>query len=132
VLAGAGLVLALVRLAGPRGAGRPGLFPRTFLLAFVPALVVGGWVLLAAQPDANWFRDHVREWSDDIGVGSVVDDLATMATVLALGLGVTLGLCADRVGPRVVEAAKPTAEEDAAPADAAVDDGELVHSGPAG
>ena len=48
-------------------AGRSGGVPRisagVFLIGFLPVLVVGGWVLLAGQPDANWFQRHVDSWS---------------------------------------------------------------------
>src|SRR4051794_15036331 len=72
VVAGAGLVLALSQLRG-RGGHPPGML----LLAFVPVLVVAGWVLLAQQPHGNWFRSHVLSWSGDIGVRDVVRDAGT-------------------------------------------------------
>jgi hypothetical protein len=87
LIAAAGLVLALAQLRG-RG-GHP---PAMFLLAFVPVLVVAGWVVLAAQPHANWFRGHVLAWSGDIHVDSVVKDLAEYVAVLAFGLGLVFGL----------------------------------------
>ena len=54
-------------------------------------LVVGGWVLLAMQPDANWFRAHVLSWSGDLGIRDVVRDVGTWIGVLAFGIGYTLG-----------------------------------------
>ena len=87
IVAGAGLVLAVTQLRG-RGGNPPG----TFLLAFVPVLIVAGWVLLAKQPHPNWFRSHVLSWSGDIGVRDVVQSLATWLGVLAMGIGFVFGV----------------------------------------
>src|SRR5690348_8754666 len=65
IVAGAGLLLAAAQLRGRDGDPAMGV-------AFLVALVAGGWVLLFAQPDPNWFRDHVRAWSADIGIADVV------------------------------------------------------------
>src|SRR5918997_6352170 len=55
LLAGAGLVMALSQLLGGWTKwGWPRLTVTVFLLGFLPALVVGGLVLLAAQPDGGW------------------------------------------------------------------------------
>jgi hypothetical protein len=86
-VAGAGLVLAATQLRG-RG-GNP---PATFLTAFLPVLIVAGWVLVALQPHANWFRDHVLAWSGDMGIGDVVRDVGTWLGVLALGIGFAFGV----------------------------------------
>jgi hypothetical protein len=106
IVAGAGLVLAVSQLRG-RGGNPPGML----LVAFLPVLIVAGWVLLAMQPDANWFRDHVVSWSSDIGVLDVVRDLGTWLGVLALGIGFTFGLCLEPLGMRRRRAvAEPTPE----------------------
>ena len=63
VVAGCGLLLGLAQLRG--SGGNP---PVTLLFVFVPVLVCAGWVILYAQPHANWFRNHVSAWSGDIGV----------------------------------------------------------------
>jgi hypothetical protein len=133
VLAGAALVFALMRLVGPRGMGRLAPSPPTFLVAFLPVLVAAGWVLVAAQPHGNWFRGHVREWSGDIGISGVVDDLSGVATVLAFGIGLTFGFCFDRVVARVSAPAEPAPPVEAAPPTAETRpldrDRELVRSG---
>ncbi len=64
----------------------------SFLLAFLPVLVAAGWVILAAQPEANWIRDHVVEWSGDLHIDHAVANLAEHVAVLAFGLGVIFGL----------------------------------------
>jgi len=86
VVAGAGLVLALSQLRG-QGGNPPG----TFLLAFLPVLVVAGWVLVGMQPHPNWFRSHVLSWSGDIGVRNVMADVSMWLGVLALGIGFVFG-----------------------------------------
>jgi hypothetical protein len=87
VVAGAGLVVGLAQMRG-----RTGNPPLMFLLAFLPVLIAAGWVLIAMQPDPNWFRAHVLSWSGDIGIGDLVKDLGTWLGVLAFGIGYTLGL----------------------------------------
>jgi hypothetical protein len=106
VLVAAGLALALARLpdTGVRTLV-PSLY--TFAFGFVPALIAAGWVIVATQPHGNWFRRHVLSWSGDIGVTRVVRDLEPFAIVLALGVGVVLGLVFQRRA--VVEALPQTA-----------------------
>ena len=87
LIAAGGLILGLAQLRG-RG-GNP---PAMFLIAFLPVLVAAGWVVLAAQPHGNWFRDHVLAWSGNIGIRNVVKDLTEYVSVLAFGVGVVFGL----------------------------------------
>ena len=77
IVAGAGLVVGMSQLRG-----RDGHPPATFTMAFLPVLIVAGWVLLAMQPDGNWFRGHVLAWSGDIHVRGIVEDLGTSAADL--------------------------------------------------
>jgi hypothetical protein len=86
IVAAAGAVLALTQLRG-----RDGHPLAMFVFVFLPVLIVAGWVLLAMQPDGNWFRDHVLAWSGHLGVRDVVVSLGTWAGVLAFGIGYTLG-----------------------------------------
>ena len=72
--------------------GRDGKPTASFLLAFLPVLVAAGWVILAAQPEANWIRDHVLSWSDDLGIGHGVHNLGERVAVVAFGLGVVFGV----------------------------------------
>src|SRR5205823_3678698 len=80
--AGCGLLPGLGQL---RGAG--GNPPAMFLLGFLPVLICAGWIIVAAEPHGNWFRNHVTAWSSDIGVFHVVRDIATFNGVLAFGIG---------------------------------------------
>lgn len=87
VIAGAGLLFGIAQLRG-RG-GNP---PAMFLLSFLPVLIAGGWVVLAMQPHGNWFRDHVRAWSGDIGIMDVVHYVGLQVGVVAFAIGLTFGL----------------------------------------
>jgi len=86
IVIGCGLLLGLAQLRG--SGGNP---PARLLLNFLPVLVCAGWVLVYAEPHANWFRDHVSRWSGDIGIGSVVHDIATFNGVLAFAIGLVFG-----------------------------------------
>ena len=100
LLAAAGLTMALSQLLGGWTKwGWPRLSVNVFLIAFVPTLIVVGWVLLSRQPNANWFRDHVLSWSGDISIGGLVGDLGEYASVLAFGLGLVFGFTFDTSGP---------------------------------
>jgi hypothetical protein len=112
IVAAAGIVVAVSQLRG-RGGNPPG----TLLTAFVPVLVVAGWVLLAMQPHANWFRDHVLSWSGNMGVLDVVHDLATWLGVLAFGIGFTFGVSLEP-GLAFSRRRKPVAEPARTPAPA--------------
>jgi hypothetical protein len=100
LIAGAGLVMAASQIVGGWTKwGWPRLSLNVFLIAFVPVLVAAGWVLVAAQPDANWFRDHVNNWSSDIGIGGLVSDFIEYVSVLAFGIGLVFGFTFDTSGP---------------------------------
>jgi hypothetical protein len=96
IIAGAGLTMALSQLVGGWTKwGWPRVSVAVFLIGFLPTLVAAGWVLLAAQPDANWLQRHVAAWSRDIGVRGLVDDLREYLAVLAFGLGLVFGFTFD-------------------------------------
>jgi hypothetical protein len=101
ILAGAGLTMAVSQLAGGWTKwGVPRVSAGVFLIAFLPVLVVAGWVLLAGQPDSNWFQRHVDAWSGSIAIDGPVHDLRSVLAVLAFGLGLVFGLTFDTTGPR--------------------------------
>jgi hypothetical protein len=100
LIAAAGLTMALSQiLGGWTKWGWPRLSLNVFLLAFIPVLLAAGWVLIATQPDANWFRDHVRGWSNDVSVQGLVADLGEYVAVLAFGIGLVFGFTFDTSGP---------------------------------
>jgi hypothetical protein len=99
LIAAAGLSMALSQLFGGWTKwGLPRLSINVFLLAFIPVLVAAGWVVLATQPDPNWFRDHIRDWSSDISISGLVHDLGEYVSVLAFGIGLVFGFCFDTSG----------------------------------
>jgi hypothetical protein len=100
LIAGAGLVMAASQLLGGWTKwGWPRLSLNVFLIGFLPVLVAAGWVLLAHQPDPNWFRDHVNSWSNDIGIDGLVKDLTEYVAVLSFGIGLVFGFTFDTSGP---------------------------------
>jgi hypothetical protein len=109
ILAGAGLVMALSQLLGGWTKwGRPSISPMVFLLAFVPALIAVGWIVVFHQPHGNWFRSHVVGWSGDIGIDGFVKDMGgELLTMLSFGLGLVFGFCLDTKRARRPAAAAP-------------------------
>jgi hypothetical protein len=100
LIAAAGLVMAFSQiLGGWTKWGWPRLSLNVFLIAFVPVLIAAGWVVIAHQPDSNWFRAHVLNWSDDIGILGLVRDLTEYVAVLAFGVGLVFGFTFDTSGP---------------------------------
>jgi hypothetical protein len=101
LLAAAGLTMALAQLFGGWTKwGWPTMSAPVFLLAFLPVLIVGGWIIVANQPHPNWFRNHVSAWSGDIGVRSFVSEMIRYASVIAFAIGLSFGLTFDTTGPR--------------------------------
>jgi len=107
LMAVAGVLIGLSQLHG-----RDGNPTASFLLVFLPVLVAAGWVILAAQPQGNWIRDHILSWSGDMRIDHAVHNLGEHVAVLAFGLGVVFGLTFEprmvRRGPKKADVA-PTA-----------------------
>jgi hypothetical protein len=106
LLAGAGLVFTLGMALSRMARGRP-LVSVPVLVGLIGALVVVAWVGAAQQPQSNWFGNHVDSWSDDIGIGSLVDALGTYVGVLAFGLGALLGWAWEPTREQVVRVGVP-------------------------
>jgi hypothetical protein len=105
IVAGAGLVLALSQLLGGWTKwGMPRLSRPVFRFAFLPTLIVVGWILLFHEPSKTWISEHIVSWSGDFRIDGVVNDLGAMLPALALGLGLVFGLSFDTAGPRRYEA----------------------------
>jgi hypothetical protein len=100
LIAAAGLLMAFSQIVGGWTKwGLPRLSLNVFLIAFLPVLVAAGWVVIAHQPDSNWFRSHVLDWSSDIGILGLVRDLTEYVAVLAFGVGLVFGFTFDTSGP---------------------------------
>lgn len=109
IVAGAGLALALSQLIGGWTKGlRMRVSPGTFTIAFLPTLIVVGWILMATQPRNGWYQGTFARWTSDIGMTGLVHDLALWHGVLAFGFGLVLGLSLDTVPVAVpdIEAAR--------------------------
>jgi hypothetical protein len=101
LVAAGGLALGLSQLFGGWTKwGMPVLSPGVFFLAFVPAALAVGWILLATQPEGGWQQERLANWSDDIGILGFVQDMGAFAPALALGLGLLLAFSFDTTGPR--------------------------------
>ncbi len=101
LLAAAGFVIALSQLLGGWTKwGWPRISGSVLLLGFLPVLIVVGWLVLAYQPEPNWFQRHVEAWSDDLGVVRLIRDLSSALAVSVFGLGLFFGLTFDTTGPR--------------------------------
>jgi hypothetical protein len=120
IIAAAGLTMALSQLLGGWTKwGLPRLSANVFLLAFIPTLIAAGWVVVGHQPNPNWARNHVMDWSGDIGITGLVHDLAEYVSVLAFGIGLVFGFCFDTSGPATE---RPVGRRRAEEAPAAADD----------
>jgi hypothetical protein len=109
LVAAAGLVMALSQLLGGWTKwGWPRLTAGVFLLGFVPALVAGGLVILAAQPDDGAFGTG---WADWLGAEELAEDLSGVVVAIAFGLGLAFGLTFDTTGPRVRPVEEPDGYE---------------------
>lgn len=98
LIAAAGLTMALSQiLGGWTKWGWPRFSLGVFLIGFLPVLVAGGWVLLARQP-ADWM--NTSNWSRDLGIYGLVQDLGNVLPAIAFGLGLTFGFSFDTAGPR--------------------------------
>jgi hypothetical protein len=104
LIAAAGLALALSQLLGGWTKwGLPTVSPSVLALGFLPALVLGGWILIAAQPSGNQARENIAQWSSDVGIGGIVADVTPVVGAVAFALGLVFGLIFDTTGPRTRE-----------------------------
>src|SRR5437870_5771959 len=93
LVAAGGLVMALSQLLGGWTKwGWPRVSGNVFLLAFVPVLIVGGWVVAWNDPSGSWLVDHVRSWSNDIGIEGPMTSLGRAWQAVAFGVGLVFGL----------------------------------------
>jgi hypothetical protein len=96
-----GLTIAVSQLLGGWTKwGWPRVSGSVFLLGFIPALIAGGWIVAAADPGESWLTEHVMNWSDDIGIEGLVEDLIPAWPAFAFGVGLVFGLTFDTTGPR--------------------------------
>ena len=116
IVAGAGLVMAISQVIGGWTKGlRLRMSAGTFFIAFIPVLIVVGWILMASQPGHGWHEGTIVSWSKNANLMGLIHDLALWHGVLAFGFGLVLGMSFDTV-PALAPAAAPAAAAAAAPA----------------
>src|SRR5438874_4699220 len=116
IVAAAGLVMAISQVIGGWTKGlRLRVSPSTFVLGFIPVLIVVGWILMASQPGHGWHEGTIVSWSKNANLMGLIHDLALWHGVLAFGFGLVLGMSFDTV-PALAPAAAPAAAAAAAPA----------------
>jgi hypothetical protein len=115
VVAGAGLLLALANHVGTWTKGLTlRVSPGTFAVAFLPALICVGWILIATQPGHGWQEGRLDSWSNSLGILGVVHSIGLWHGVLAFAFGLMLGLSLDGVPAPATEAASAADEPVAA------------------
>jgi hypothetical protein len=115
IVAGAGFVVALATHVGTWTKGlrlRPS--PGTLTLAFVPVLIIVGWILVASQPGNGWEEGRLVSWSSSLGILGVVHSIGLWHGVLAFAFGLMLALSFDGVPAPAPEAASAADEPVAA------------------
>jgi hypothetical protein len=101
ILAGAGAALGFSQLLGGWTKwGFPTVSPGVFLLAFLPAFVAVGGILVATRPTGTAEGQDVAGWIRDIGLGGLAEDLSVFQGVPAFGLGLVFSFVFDTSGPR--------------------------------
>src|SRR5687767_265562 len=105
ILAAAGFVLGISQLLGGWTKwGLPVVSPGVFLFGFLPALILGGGVLLATRDTGQGTRDTVSGWAQDLGIETFVQDMSLFQGAIALGIGLVFSFVFDTAGPRRVYA----------------------------
>jgi hypothetical protein len=100
VIAAAGLTMALSQLLGGWTKwGWPRISISVFLWAFIPAAIAVLWIVIFHQPHHGLGRNHIRSWSNSIGIDGLVKDFKEYIGVLAFGLGLVFGYTFDTTGP---------------------------------
>jgi hypothetical protein len=101
LLAAAGFVLGISQLLGGWTKwGLPIVSPGVFLFGFLPALILGGGILLATRDTGQGTRDTVSGWAQDLGIEGFVQDMSLFQGAIALGIGLVFSFVFDTAGPR--------------------------------
>ena len=101
LLAAAGFALGFSQLLGGWTKwGFPTISPGVLLLGFLPALVVGGGILLATRDTGQGTRDTVSGWAQDIGIEGFVQDMSLFQGAIAFAIGLVFSFVFDTAGPR--------------------------------
>jgi hypothetical protein len=110
LLAAAGFVLGISQvLGGWTKWGLPTVSPGVFLLGFLPALILGGGILLATRDTGQGTRDTVSGWAQDLGIEGFVQDMSLFQGAIAFAIGLVFSFIFDTAGPRREYVAERTA-----------------------
>lgn len=116
LLAAAGFVLGISQLLGGWTKwGLPVVSPGVFLFGFLPALILGGGILLATRDTGQGTRDTVSGWAQDLGIEGFVQDISLFQGAIALAIGLVFSFVFDTAGPRreyVAERSTTVPDED--------------------
>src|ERR671919_2852447 len=101
ILAAAGFVLGFSQLLGGWTKwGMPVVSPGVFLFGFLPALILGGGILLATRDTGQGTRDTVSGWAQDLGIEGFVQDMSLFQGAIAFAIGLVFSFVFDTAGPR--------------------------------
>ena len=101
ILAAAGFVLGFSQLLGGWTKwGFPVLSPGVFLLGFLPALILGGGILLATRDTGQGTRETVSGWAQDLGIEGFAQDMSIYQGAIAVAIGLVFSFVFDTAGPR--------------------------------
>jgi hypothetical protein len=101
LLAAAGFVLGFSQLLGGWTKwGVPTVSPGVFLFGFLPALILGGGILLATRDTGQGTRETVSGWAQDLGIEGFVQDMSLFQGAIALAIGLVFSFVFDTAGPR--------------------------------
>src|SRR5918992_2757192 len=116
LLAAAGFVLGFSQLLGGWTKwGLPVVSPGVFLFGFLPALILGGGILLATRDTGQGTRDTVSGWAQDLGIEGFVQDMSLFQGAIAFAIGLVFSFVFDTAGPRreyVAERTSTVPDED--------------------
>src|SRR5919109_3051889 len=116
LLAAAGFVLGFSQLLGGWTKwGMPIVSPGVFLFGFLPALILGGGILLATRDTGQGTRETVSGWASDIGIDGFVRDMSLFQGAIAFAIGLVFAFVFDTAGPRreyVAERERAVPDED--------------------
>jgi hypothetical protein len=93
----------------------PIVSPGVFLFGFLPALILGGGILLATRDTGQGTRETVSGWAQDLGIEGFVQDMSLFQGAIAFAIGLVFSFVFDTAGPRreyVAERATTVPEED--------------------
>ena len=75
--------------------GFPVLSPGVFLLGFLPALILGGGILLGNSRHRAGARETVSGWAQDLGIEGFAQDMSVYQGAIAVAIGLVFSFVFD-------------------------------------